>query len=240
MGYTTIQLTSRSGYSGFNGGGLSGYSGVVGSGLSGYSGISGYSSAGSSGSGYSGFSGFKATSGASGYSGYDGGGGSAGFSGYSGYDTVSAGSSGLSGYSGHQSPVWYVVTKTADQTKTADTVFANDTELFFDMDANSVYNIMLCVFEDTTAAADFKYQLAGPATIATVRGDRRHVIPAATAFVTAPLTALPTNVTMVSTTGTNGGFILIYATVLLFSGRRIHLTLETPLSGQVVIYNIGN
>lgn len=63
------------------------------------------------------------------------------------------------------SNTWTRVEKTADQSKTADTTFADDSALLFAMDANAVYSIrlVLWIVVGASATPDFKWQLAGPA-----------------------------------------------------------------------------
>lgn len=57
---------------------------------------------------------------------------------------------------------WTTITKTTTESRQSDTVLANDSTLQFAMAANTTYRIRLVVWFDTVAAADFKYQIAGP------------------------------------------------------------------------------
>lgn len=102
----------------------------------------------------------------------------------------------------------FKVVKSSDQTKTADAALANDTDLIFSMVASTKYRIRILVFFDTTAAADFKFALSGPAAPTLVRIFRKHVDPAAlTTLVVAAEVAYTASTAVAAGAGTTGGFV---------------------------------
>lgn len=56
------------------------------------------------------------------------------------------------------------VLKTSDQTKNSDETTADDTQLYFTMDADSTYQFSFRIYYETSSAADMKFQLTGPAS----------------------------------------------------------------------------
>jgi hypothetical protein len=58
---------------------------------------------------------------------------------------------------------WNTLSKAADQTKTSDATFANDNTLLFTAGASTKYRVRASIWIDTSANADFKWQLSGPA-----------------------------------------------------------------------------
>lgn len=82
------------------------------------------------------------------------------------------------GFAGNRSAfeAWSNAFKTADTTRTATTVVANDPTLQFAVAANTAYAFRIAVFFTTTANGDFKYQLTGPASPSLVRLYRRAVV----------------------------------------------------------------
>lgn len=63
---------------------------------------------------------------------------------------------------GSVSAGWTTITKTTTESRQSDTALTNDSTLQFSMTANTTYRIRLVVWFETPAAADFKYQIAGP------------------------------------------------------------------------------
>lgn len=102
--------------------------------------------------------------------------------------------------------VFRAVIKTATTTRTAATTLANDPHLKFPVLANAQYAFSFCLFFDTTAAADFKVALTGPASPVGVRFARKCIAPSATAFSSVGVsTAYGTGLALVGT-GTTGGY----------------------------------
>lgn len=107
---------------------------------------------------------------------------------------------------------WQTVQKLADETKTANTTFANDAELKFSMLVNKKYRIRGTIWFDTTAAGDFKYQFVGPASPTLVRFERIDCVAGGTPAENVPDTAYPTNKALAGA-GTTGGYIRFEAIV---------------------------
>ncbi len=103
---------------------------------------------------------------------------------------------------------WIPVRKYGDETKSSNNTHADDGSLFFDAEASKKYAFRLNVFFDTTAAADFKYQIQGPSSPTIIRYLTRDVAPAATAMTVAVQTAFAASVSVLSAS-TNGGFVEI-------------------------------
>lgn len=102
------------------------------------------------------------------------------------------------------------IAKQANQTKTANTTFADDDTLLFAAAANGVYVFRFRVFFDTTSSADFKFRLNGPTSPTGIRIARKVIAPAATALsLVAVDTAFGTTVAVTTTTGTTGGYVEI-------------------------------
>lgn len=73
-----------------------------------------------------------------------------------------------------QEGVWkvqqgYRIIKLEDETITSDSTASNDTELQFEMDANTIYDIKLKVYFNSGTTPGFKYELSGPASPTFVR-----------------------------------------------------------------------
>lgn len=105
---------------------------------------------------------------------------------------------------------WVTLTKTVDEARINTAALANDAALQFAMLANSKYRFRALIYFDTTAAADFKYAIAGPTSPALVRIRREHMIPGAAAGTdntTVGLDVAYTASTAVVGTGTTGGFV---------------------------------
>jgi len=106
--------------------------------------------------------------------------------------------------------IWNIAYKPTDQSKTADTTLANDTNLIFNpVTAGYKYAIRGRIFFDTGATPDFKFRIGGSSTITPIRVFTKHVVPGTTAFVNAIETAFPTTTQAVTGAGTTGGYIEI-------------------------------
>lgn len=100
--------------------------------------------------------------------------------------------------------------KTADQTKNTDAVLADDAALLFPVLANTKYAFRMRVFFDTTAAADFKYAIAGPAAPTLARIVHKAIDPTAlTTLGTTSAVAAVGSTALAAGAGTTGGYIEI-------------------------------
>ena len=101
---------------------------------------------------------------------------------------------------------WVSLSKSADETRSANAVLAADAVMQFPMLASTNYRIHGVIFFDTSAAADFKYDLNGPASPTLVRGVRVDCIaggtPAARVVDVAAVGS-----TSLAGAGTTGGFL---------------------------------
>lgn len=103
-----------------------------------------------------------------------------------------------------------MLSKAADQTVTNSAVLVSDSVLQFAMAANTKYRIRARVFFDTTAAGDFKYTLAGPASPTLVRAEGMINAPAVPpAFNAVATTYPPAAGVAVVGTGTTGGWFAL-------------------------------
>lgn len=104
---------------------------------------------------------------------------------------------------------WTFIKKSADQSKASNITLAADNDLFFSMAANTRYLIRLSVFYDTSANADFKFGIIGPASPTLVRIQRQWQLPGATVFAGIAVdTSYPASLALAGT-GTNGGYIYL-------------------------------
>ncbi len=106
---------------------------------------------------------------------------------------------------------WTEIVKSADQTKTANTTLATDSELSFTMAISAKYRVEMEVYFDSTAAGDFKWRHVGPTSPSIVRLSRRAIVPgAAVAFssILVDLAFSAADLPLVST-GTTGGVIYL-------------------------------
>jgi hypothetical protein len=102
---------------------------------------------------------------------------------------------------------WVTVKKDADETVSSDSTYSDDADLTFPAAASSKYAFRIVVFFDTSAAADFKYQIQGPASPTLVRMEVKHIIAGGTAYAGQVVqTAFATSVA-VAGGGTTGGFV---------------------------------
>lgn len=120
------------------------------------------------------------------------------------------GPTGLTGATGATGPSsWTMVSATADQTITNSATLADSTYLKFTPAANTKYRVRLRVWFDTTAAADFKYAIAGPSPPTLVRITHKGVIPAATALSGIVVDTAFASAKSMAGTGTTGGYVEI-------------------------------
>ena len=109
---------------------------------------------------------------------------------------------------------WTTVLKSADETITSDNTLDDDAILKFAMAANTKYTFRARIFFDTTAAADFKYRHAGPASPTLVRVHRREVIAGGTADTTSTVdVAYSAADISLAGAGTTGGYIELDGTI---------------------------
>jgi hypothetical protein len=100
------------------------------------------------------------------------------------------------------------IQKTATETRTSTSTLANDASLLFTMAASTNYFIQIRLWFDTTAAADFKFALTGPASPTLVRLFRRAIDPTnLTTLVVASEVAYTASTALAAGTGTTGGYI---------------------------------
>lgn len=92
-------------------------------------------------------------------------------------------------------PVYTLIKKTSDQSKSTDTVLANDTALLFTMAANTKYSIRIRIYGVAPATPGFKWGLTGPASPTLLLIEQALRAPAATAFTVSGTTgsSYPTN-----------------------------------------------
>jgi len=98
------------------------------------------------------------------------------------------------------------IIKTVDQSTTGDDTLSNDSELFFPLVANATYNFRFRVYYDTTATADFKWALSGPAAPVLIRGIYRAFPPGSTSETIGNFVGYP-SATAITGTGTTSGYI---------------------------------
>lgn len=102
---------------------------------------------------------------------------------------------------------WVTVKKDSDETVASDSTYSDDSDLKFGAEASSNYAFRLKVFFDTSAAADFKYQIQGPSSPTLVRMEVKHIIAGGTAYAGQVVqTAFATSVA-VAGGGTTGGYV---------------------------------
>lgn len=102
----------------------------------------------------------------------------------------------------------YQALKTANQTVQSNATLFTDSALQFSMAASGIYQITIRVFFDTTAAADFKFALTGPASPTAVRLLRKHIDPnALTSLIVASEVAYTSSTAVAAGTGTTGGVV---------------------------------
>lgn len=102
--------------------------------------------------------------------------------------------------------VFRCVIKPTITTRTATVTLANDPHLSFPVDAGGIYVFDFRIFFDTTAAADFKLALTGPASPTGLRFARGCIAPSATAWSSVGVsTAYGAGLALVGT-GTTGGY----------------------------------
>ena len=96
------------------------------------------------------------------------------------------------------------VLKLNNETTNTDTTFSNDAVLLFQADASIKYRFHFVVFYDTPTAADFKWQLTGPASPTLVLYDGRAYAPGATAATVTRDNAFSSAHSLTETSGTAG------------------------------------
>lgn len=102
------------------------------------------------------------------------------------------------------------VVKPGNTSRTGTTTLAADPELTFPVEADKAYIFRFGIFFDTTANADFKFGVSGPASPVEVRIERHAIAPGATAFSAVGVqTAFNGAGTAVVGTGTTGGYVEI-------------------------------
>jgi hypothetical protein len=110
------------------------------------------------------------------------------------------------------------VQKLAPTTRTGTTTLADDPDLLFPVHPGVAYLFRGLVWYDTTAAADFKFTLAGPASPVAVRCARRVIVPGATAYSSVGVATAFGGAGIAATgTGTAGGVIEFQGGVVLNS-----------------------
>lgn len=101
-----------------------------------------------------------------------------------------------------------LINKTATETIASDNTLSNDAALQFAAAASTKYRIKIVAWFDTTAAADFKFALTGPASPTLIRILRRHIDPnALTALIIASEVDYTASTAVNAGTGTTGGFV---------------------------------
>lgn len=99
------------------------------------------------------------------------------------------------------------IIKRVSESITADAVLSNDSELQYVTAPNTKYRVMIRIFFDTTAAADFKYNLVVPAA-SSIRFARAWIIPGGAAFAGVAVDiANPYTPQSIIGGGANGGYL---------------------------------
>jgi hypothetical protein len=104
------------------------------------------------------------------------------------------------------STAWQTLSKAANEARQSTDTLANDATLLFPVAASTKYRVRGRVFFDTTAAADFKYGFAVPASPTLVRIVRSDTVAGGTPAEIAVDVANVTTVTLAGT-GTTGGYV---------------------------------
>lgn len=102
------------------------------------------------------------------------------------------------------------ILKQSNETRTATTTLADDTNLKATVQPNSKYVFRAHIFFETTAAGDFKWSIGGPASPVAVRIQHACIIPGATAWAGIGVeTAFGFGPVALAGTGTTGGYVEI-------------------------------
>jgi hypothetical protein len=100
------------------------------------------------------------------------------------------------------------IVKTADESTTSDTSFDDDAALKFAVEASKKYWFRFTVFYNTPTAADFKWQLAGPASPTLIVYDGMALAPGATALTVTRDAAFASSHALTETSGTIGKVVI--------------------------------
>lgn len=100
---------------------------------------------------------------------------------------------------------WQTISLASDQTVNNSVTLAS-TALTVAVAANTKYRIRGCAFLDTTAAADVKYSIVGPASPTLARISRTHAVPGVAPVAAILDSALPAAAALAGT-GTTGGYV---------------------------------
>lgn len=106
-------------------------------------------------------------------------------------------------------PMWIPVTKPSDESVQSDTSVNVDSHLKFSMLANTKYAIKIVVYFSTPAAADFKFDVNGPAGPNQVFGVMKYIDPAGVATNDVRFGTYAGSATSILSAGTSVGFIQI-------------------------------
>ena len=104
---------------------------------------------------------------------------------------------------------WKVERKQSNETRTSTDTYTDDADLLFGVQASQRYTFRCRVFFDTTAAADFKYQLQGPGSPTLLRYETKHIVPGATAYAGQAVQTAFAQSNAIAGAGTTGGFVEI-------------------------------
>lgn len=104
---------------------------------------------------------------------------------------------------------WTVEQKASNETRASTSTYADDASLVFGVAEASRYAFRAVVFFDTSAAADFKYQVQGPASPTLVRYEVKHIAPGTTAYAGQAVQTAFAQSTAITGAGTTGGFVEI-------------------------------
>ena len=101
---------------------------------------------------------------------------------------------------------WTTVSKANDEARASTTTLTDDSTLAFPVQANKKYRFRAKIFYDTPTAADFKFDVNGPASPTLVQIETKTIAPGATALSNIALkTAFAFSaVSVTETSGTNG------------------------------------
>lgn len=101
---------------------------------------------------------------------------------------------------------WRTISKSSDTARNTTTSLADDPDLLFPVEAYGFYRFKFVVYYDTSTAADFKFDVNGPASPTLVQIETRTISPGATAYGNIALkTAFAFSaVALTETSGTNG------------------------------------
>lgn len=102
---------------------------------------------------------------------------------------------------------WNVVKKASSTVQNNTAAYVSDADLVFPAAASTKYTFRGVLFFDTSATADFKFQLAGPASPTLLRFQHTVVIPGGSALSSIAVDSAYSTSVAVTGAGTSGGYV---------------------------------